>query len=178
MASTKILEQKKKVIGEIKEQITSATVVILTDYRGMSVKEVTDLKTKLLKDNSQYKVYKNTLIERALPEASSSLKEFLIGPVAILLGFEDPILPTKSLVSFIKENEKPKILGGLIDSRILNEKEINKLAKLPSKEELIAKVVWGVKSPLSGLVNVLQGPIRKLAYALQDLKSKKEKEGK
>jgi large subunit ribosomal protein L10 len=171
--SQAIKEKKAATIKKIKEKIDAAKVWILTDYRGMTVKEITDLRRKLRACGAEYKVVKNTFTVRALPEAQASLKAMLQGPMAVLFGFEDVVEPAKVLSKFIKEAEKPKILGGVVEGQYFEEKGITALAKLKSKDELRADVVGRLKSPLFGLVNTLQGNIRKLVYVLNAIKDKK-----
>jgi len=171
--SQAIKEKKAVAIKKIKEKIDTAKVWIMTDYRGMTVKEITDLRRKLRACKAEYRVVKNTFTVRALPEAHASLKPMLKGTMAVVFGFEDMVEPAKVLAAFIKEAEKPKILGGVVEGQYFEEKGITALAKLKSKEELRADVVGRLKSPLFGLVNALQGNIRKLVYALNAVKDKR-----
>ena len=170
--SQAIKEKKAVTIKKIKEKIDTAKVWIMTDYRGMTVKEITDLRRKLRACKAEYRVVKNTFAVRALPEAHASLKPMLKGTMAVVFGFEDMVEPAKVLAAFIKEAEKPKILGGVVEGQYFEEKSITALAKLKSKDGLRADVVGRLKSPLFGLVNVLQGNIRKLVYALNAIKLK------
>ena len=179
MASTKILQKKKEVVKELKEKIEKASVLILSNYTGFTVKEITELRKKLYQEESDYNVVKNTLLSRAVEEAGyPNLKEFLSGPTALLLGRKDPITPLKALVEFIKENEKGEVRAGVVEKTFVEKEKILEMAKLPSREVLIAKVVGGFKSPICGLVNVLQGTLRSLVYALNAIKDKKGGEKK
>lgn len=170
-------EKKVKAIEAIKEKISSSSVIILTNYRGMTVKQVTELKRALRAQDAEYKVYKNTLVEKALPQELIGLKDHLKGPIAIVFGKGDIGAPAKVVIKFLGDNERPLVISGVVENQIFLEKQIKELAKLPSKLELIAKVIGGMKSPLYGLVNVTQGPIRKLVYALNSIKEKKESQG-
>jgi len=171
MVGAKVLENKKQKVKELKEKISSAKVIVLANYAGFSVKEITELRKNLYKQESEYSVVKNTILERAVAEAGfADLKECLVGPTAMLLGYSDPVTPLKTLVDFIKEVEKGEIKAGVIEKSLLKKEQLLEVAKLPSREELIAKVVRGCKSPLYGLVNVLQGPIRGLVYALNAIR--------
>jgi large subunit ribosomal protein L10 len=161
-------------IKSIKEKIEAAKVWIMTDYRGMSVKEITELRKKLRASNAEYKVIKNTLAIRALPEQHASVKDVFAGPMAVVFGYDDVVAPSKILQAFIKEAEKPKVLGGVVEGKYFEEKGIASLAKLKGKKELLAGVVGGLKSPLFNLVNVLQGNLRKLVYVLNAVKDKKQ----
>jgi large subunit ribosomal protein L10 len=175
MANAKIIEKKKKLVENLKEKINSAKVVLISDYRGISVKQITDLRKKLRSDGTEYKVFKNTLIKRALSDAGfKGLEDVLEGPVALLFGYEDPVEPLKVLFDFIGEVEKGDVKAGIIEKQIMQREQIVEMSKLPSREELIAKMVGGFQSPIYGLVNVLQGNIRKLIYALNAVKDKKQ----
>ncbi len=172
-----IKENKKTKIKEIKEKIELSKIIILTDYRGMTVKQVTELRRELRKSKAEYKVFKNTYVVKALPEEFSGLTDMLTGPVAIVFGFDEITPPAKALVKFMGENEKPGLLGGVIEKKVCKDKEVKELAKLPGRQELLAKVVGGLKSPLYGLVNVTQGPLRKFVYAVNAIKDKKSQGG-
>lgn len=177
MREVKVRPEKTAKIKDIGDKLSRSTLVILTDYQGMTVKQITDLRRKLDQHQAEYRVLKNTLTIRALPEDKAPLKEHLSGTCAVLFGFGDVVMPAKALVNFIAEAEKPRIIGGMMDGQFLPEAEIKSLAKLPSREELLAKVVGGLQSPIRGLVNVLQGNLRKLVYALNAVKDKKSQGG-
>ena len=171
---TKIIEKKKQKVAELQEKLDSASVIVVSGYRGFTVKEITELRKNLRNDESELKIYKNTLIERAMDGAGfSDLKEHLSGPVALLLGYKDPVMPLKTLVNFVNDNEKGEIKAGVIEKAIVKKEQVLEVAKLPSREKLLGKVVGSLQSPLYGLVNVLQGTIRNLVYALNDLAKKK-----
>lgn len=174
MGSTKALARKKEVVDKLKEKIDLAKVIILSDYRGIPVNKITELRKKLFKDKSEYTVVKNSLLQRAFEAAGlSELNEHLTGPVGMLLGYEEPVAPLKSLVDFLDEIEKGEIKAGVFEKKVVNKAGLNEISKLPSREVLLAKVVGGMQAPIYGLVNVLQGNIRKLVYALNAIKEKK-----
>ena len=177
MKEVKAKPEKEKKIKDIGDKLSRSHLVILTDFKGMTVKQITELRRKLDAHQAEYRVLKNTLTIRALPEDKAPLKEHLTGTTAVLFGFGDPVMPAKTLVNFISEAEKPRIIGGMMDGQFLPEATIKSLAKLPSREELLARVVGGLQAPLSGLVNVLAGNIRKLVYALNAVKEKKSQGG-
>lgn len=175
MANKKVIEKKKKLVENLKEKIDTAKIILISDYRGISVKQITELRKNLRPTRTEYKVFKNTLIKRALSAAGfEGLDDKLEGPVALLFGYEDPVEPLKILFDFIDEAEKGEIKAGIVEKQILQRDQIEKMSKLPSREELIAKMVGGFKSPIYGLVNVLQGNIRKLVYVLNAVKDKKQ----
>jgi len=177
MVSTKIRKEKAKKMDEFKMQKKASKIMILTDYRGMTVKEMNDLRNKLYESKSVYKVFKNTLAEKALGDGFKEVKELLSGSVAIVFGEEEVVAPAKAVVEFSNEFDKPKILGGLMDENFVEEKVIQDLAKLPSREKLLAKLMASLQSPLYGFVNVLQGSLRKLIYGLIAVKDKKTQGG-
>ncbi len=169
--------KKAEKITKIKEKLNSAKVWILTDYRGMSVKEISELRRKLRPCNAEYRVVKNTFTVRALPESLGSLKSVLQGPIAVVFGYDDVVAPAKVLSTFIKEAEKPKIIGGVVEGQYIEEKGISALAKLKSKEALLADVIGKLKSPMYGLVGALHGNLRKLVYVMNAVKDKKSQGG-
>ena len=174
MANVKVLEKKKKVVDELKQKIDSASVMIISDYRGVTVKQITELRSKLYAHESEFKIIKNTLLSRALESAGfEQLKEHLSGPIGVLLGYKDPVEPLKALVDFIEENEKGEIKVGVVEKSIIDKKGLENMSQLPPKEVLLARMVGGFQAPISGLVHVLSGTIRKLVYAINAVKEKK-----
>lgn len=172
--SVEILNKKKQKVAELKEKIDKAKVMVLSDYRSFTVAEMTELRKKLYKDQSELRVFKNTILERALKDAGiDTFGEHLHGPTAVLFGYEDPVLPLKSLVEFIKDIEKGEVRAGVVEGSVVDNAQLAVIAKLPNKEVLLAKLVGSMQSPISGFVNVLQGSIRKLVYALEAVKKQK-----
>ena len=167
MASEKILNQKKEEVSKLAEKIKEAKVVLLTDYRGINVLDVTELRAKLRGANTEYKVIKNNITRRALeevkPEGVETLEATLEGPTAVILGYNDYLETSKIIYEFAKENEFYKIKGGIIDGKVVSAEEIITLAKLPSKETLIGM-----------LAGALLGNISKLAVALDQVREQKE----
>lgn len=172
--SERAIAEKIKSVAEVKEKILRANVLLLSDYLGYSVKEMTDLRKKLRTEEAELCVIKNTLMERAVEAAGYvQLKDSLKGSTAVLLGYKDALTPLKVLVKFIKEAGKGNLRAGVVEKSVLDAESLNAMAKLPSREVLLSKLVGGLQSPIYGIVNVLQGPIRKLVYALEEIKKKK-----
>ena len=172
--SEKAIAEKKKVVADLKEKISRATVMVVSDYHGYSVKQITELRKKLRSEEAEIRIIKNTLLERAVEESGfSQLKDQLKGSTALLLGYKDAVTPLKILVKFIKDNEKGAIRAGVVDKSLFGANELTEMSRLPSREVLIGQVVGGFKAPLYGLANVLSGPIRKLVYALDAINKKK-----
>ena len=172
--SEQAIAEKSKVVAELKEKIARASVMVLADYLGLSVKEMAELRRKLRAEKSELAVIKNTLIERAVAESGlPEFKDHLKGPTVVMLGYADAVSPLKALVKFIKETEKGGLRIGVVDKQVFSRDDLAAISKLPPREVLLGKVVGGLKSPLYGLANVLNGPLRKLVYALNAIKDKK-----
>ena len=169
---------KKDKIDEIKESVLNAKVAIVTDYRGLSVSEITELRRRLQKEEADFTVVKNTLAKVAIQNTEyEQLSDLLKGPSAIAFGFNDQAAPAKILTKFIKEAKKTEIKGAILDRRFLNVNEVKKLSEIPSKEELYAKMLGSLNSPASGIVNVTQGLMRALVIAMEEIRKQKEAQG-
>jgi large subunit ribosomal protein L10 len=164
MANEKIIAQKEKEVNELAEKIKAAKIVLLADYRGITVDSVTGLRADLRKANTEYKVIKNNITRRALAKCEhEGLDEALEGPTAVVINNEDYLDTAKTIYEFTKANDFYKIKGGIIDGKVMTAEEIITLAKLPSKETLIGM-----------LAGALLGNISKLAVALNEVKAQKE----
>jgi len=167
-------ELKIKSVKDIKEKFDKSKVVILTDYKGLTMSQMSKLRRKLRPIDAEYKVFKNTLISRAIKDkAYDGIDPLLTGSTAILFGYEDQVAPTKVLSEFIKENEKPGIKGGLLDGKVIDTKTITMLAKLPSREVLLGRVVGTMKAPITNFVLDCKGILNKFVYALSAIRDKK-----
>jgi large subunit ribosomal protein L10 len=167
---------KEKTVKDIKDRFEKSKVTILTDYKGLTMAQMSGLRRKLRPLEAEYKVYKNTLILRAVKDKEySGIDSLLAGSTAILFGYGDQVLPAKILAQFMKESEKLSIKGGVLDGKLIDTKTISMLSKLPSKEVLIAKVLGGMKAPITNLVFDLKGIINKFVYALAAVRDKKGK---
>lgn len=151
------------------EWLDGATIVISTSYSGLPVTDMTALRRALRESDVRYKVVKNTLAYIAADNADRpELKEIIQGPSAIALGYGEPTDPAKVLSTFIRETRSPlEIRGAVLDGRVLDATQVEQLASLPSKDELVAQMLARMQSPIAGLVNVLNGPIAGLARVLQ-----------
>ena len=165
---------KEQIVNEIKEKFQRAEAVVLVDYRGLNVEEVTELRKRFREAGADYKVYKNTLIIRALNELDiKGLVPYLAGPSAVALGYDDPVVPAKIISDFAKDHDKLEIKAGIINREVIGVEGIKSLADLPSREVLVVQVLGGLNAPIAGFVNVLQGNIRNLVYALNAISEKK-----
>jgi len=169
------IEEKSLVVSEIKEKFQQSSGIVLADYRGLTVAQVTQLRAKLRKAGVEYRVLKNTLVRRAADELGvEGLEPYLKGPTALAFS-ADPVAPAKILMDFAKENKLKKfqIKAGVLEGKVIGADNVKALADLPSREVLLAMVLRGMQAPLSGMVNVLQGPIRKMGYALEEVRKLK-----
>ncbi|PKM87808.1 MAG: 50S ribosomal protein L10 [Firmicutes bacterium HGW-Firmicutes-12] len=167
------LEEKKQVVGQIKETLTKSQSVAIVEYRGLTVAEVTELRAKLRVSRVEMKVLKNTMVKRAADEAGLELGN-IQGPTAWVFSLEDPVAGPKVILEFAKTHDKLVVKGGILQNKVITAQAIKELADLPSREVLLAKVLGSMQSPLTGMVNVLQGPLRKFVYALEALRKEKE----
>lgn len=168
-------EEKIAIVDNLKKKFEESKFILLSDFTGMTVKEMTDLKRELKKANAQHIVVKNTLASKAMAESiRTHFQEYLKGPIAVTFTSDDPVAPAKIISKFIKENSKPTVKVALVEGRFLNDKEFLSLAKLPTREELIAKAVWGIKAPINNFAFVLSGLLRNLVYVLDAVRQNKK----
>ena len=166
MASEKIIAQKEKEVKELAEKMKDASLVLLVDYRGINVADVTSLRKSVREIGAEYSVIKNNITRRALKECGiDSLDEVLTGPTAVIIAQEEYLPALKAIYKFAKENDFYKIKGGVLDGKVVTVDELTVLAQLPSREELIAK-----------LAGCLLANVSKLAATLEAVKVKKEAE--
>jgi len=154
-------EEKKEAVRELAQKLSGCDVAITTDYRGLSVAEMTELRRRLRQGGIEYRVIKNTLARFAAEQAGKEgLTSIIEGPTAIAFGHGDVAAPAKALVDYIRSSRSElKIRGGLLDRRVLSAAEVTTLAALPPKEELIAKLLAGMQGTILALVNVLNANI-------------------
>ena len=164
MASEKIINQKKEEVASLAAKMKEAKIILLTDYRGINVADVTGLRAELRKSNSEYKVIKNNITRRALAEVGiEGLDNLLEGPTAVIMNNEDYLETAKAIYNYSKANDFYKIKGGVIEGKVMTAEELIVLAQLPSREELLAK-----------LAGALLGNITKLAIGLDQVCKQKE----
>ncbi|MDQ7094095.1 50S ribosomal protein L10 [Desulfosporosinus sp. PR] len=170
------IEEKSLVVSEIKEKFQQSSGVVLADYRGLTVAQVTQLRSQLRQAGVEYKVLKNTLVRRAAQEVGvEGLEPYLEGPTALAFS-KDPVAPAKILLDFVKVNKLKsfQIKAGVVEGKVIDSDGVKNLADLPPREVLLAMVLRGMQAPLAGMANVLQGPIRKMGYALEEVRKLKE----
>lgn len=168
-------EAKKVVVAEIAEKLEKAESVVLIDYRGLTVEEVTGLRKKLREAGVEYRVLKNTLIKLAADQLGiEGLEPVLHGPTAVVFCYDDPVKPAKMISDFIKASKKTEIKSGLIGKDVLSAAAVKDLANLPSKEMLVAKLLGTLNAPATHLVGILNGPARALVCALNAIAEQKK----
>ena len=171
-------EAKQQVITEVKEDLSNAKAAIVTDYRGLNVEQITNLRRALRAANVKYIVVKNTLASRAAHELGyEALDSYLEGPTAIAYGFEDPVAPAKVLVDFAKDNEKLDVKGGLLEGALIDPVRIKALADLPPRDQLLAQVAGAFAAPMTSFAGAAQGLLRKFVGTLDAVRVKMETEG-
>lgn len=164
-----IKEKKEEIINELAGNLTKCAVAITTDYRGMTAKEMVQLRRLLHQQGVEYKVIKNTLARFAAEKAGvKDLNQFFSGPMAIAISLDDPVKPAKILNDHIKAtNSVLKIKGGVLGSRVLSAADIISLASIPSREVLLSQLLSSMKSPIQSFHFVLSAPMRGLVTALK-----------
>ena len=161
-------EKKQGLTKGYVEKFSRSRAAILTDYRGLPVTEINQLRNKLREAGSGYHVVKNRLVKLALREVGLPVPEELLkGPTAIGFCYEDVIAPAKILTEYAKEFKTLTIKGGILGTRVIDEQAVSSLADLPSREVLLAQLLGGLQSPLGGLISVLSGTLRGLVAVLK-----------
>ncbi|HDK3327956.1 TPA: 50S ribosomal protein L10 [Staphylococcus aureus] len=159
-----IIEAKKQLVDEIAEVLSNSVSTVIVDYRGLTVAEVTDLRSQLREAGVEYKVYKNTMVRRAAEKAGiEGLDEFLTGPTAIATSSEDAVAAAKVISGFAKDHEALEIKSGVMEGNVITAEEVKTVGSLPSHDSLV-----------SMLLSVLQAPVRNFAYAVKAIGEQKE----
>ena len=167
--------KKETAVSEIKERLEKSNNLFFTNYAGLTVADITKLRDELRKDGSSYSVVKNTLFSIAAgDELAKQLEQFLAGPTGVVFAGNDPVAPAKALKTFSDENKALEIKAAYIDGKVVDAAQVNALAALPPKDELIAKMIGSLASPLRGLVTVLSGNQSGLVRALNAIREQKE----
>ena len=175
-----VTSAKQAVVAQLKEQLESAKGVVLTSYKGLTVAQDTERRRELREAGVSYHVVKNTMLRIAAKEAGiEGIEEHLEGTTAFAFSTEDAVAPAKVICGFIKKNklEDAEVLTvkvGMVEGKVIGVDEVKALAALPSREELIAKLLGSMNAPISNTVNVMQGVIRNAVYVLDAIRSQKE----
>ena len=169
-------EQKAEQVELLTEKLRKAKVAVLTDYRGLTVTQIQDLRGKLRTGEVEYRVIKNTLARRAADAAGvKDLEKELEGPIAIAFGYDDLSAPSKLINEWVRTTRlKLDVKGGLVEGRVFTPDQVRQLADLPSRESLIAQLMGTLQSPVGQLVGIMQTPLQQLIGVLNAYKTKME----
>jgi large subunit ribosomal protein L10 len=174
MATKLVRPEKAAAVKQLKEKIEASRIVILANYRGLKVPEMETLRKSLRENKSEAKVYKNTLVRMALADLNIECpSELLSGPTIFISSSEDAATASKAAANFGQEVEAFELMGGFLDKENISKAVLAELAKLPSRDELIAKTVAGIKAPITNFVMGLSSPIRGFIYVLNSIQTKK-----
>ena len=174
MPSEKILKQKQEIVAELSQKLQGACVGVVVNYKGINVVDDTKLRRELREAGVDYFVVKNTLFSRAAKDAGiEGLDPILEGTTALAISNDDYVSAAKILCGFASKNKFFEAKAGFVDGKVISAQEVNNLAKLPSKEVLIAQALGGLNAPITGLANVLNGTIRGLVVALNAIAEQK-----
>ncbi len=155
--------EKKELTQEYAAMIEQASGFLVFDYQGLTVGEISDLRTKIRETDSKMLVVKNRMFKRAVEDKPySELAKLLLGPNAVVFAGEDPVMPAKALVEFAKEHDKVEIRAGVVDNIYMDAKEVVTLSKIPSKDQLYANILGGIKAPASNILGCVKGLHNKL----------------
>ena len=169
------LENKKQIVAQLKDKFGQAKLVVLTDYKGLNVAAMNDLRAKLREAGIDYHVVKNTLLRRAAKDTdAAALIDSFTGPSAIAVSLDDPVAPAKVLTEFAKANDKLEIKAGVMEGKILDASSIKALASLPSREVLLAKLLSVLVAVPTGMVTVLNEIPAKFVRVLAAVRDQKE----
>lgn len=169
-----VLKQKESTVAEIKEKIEKSSSMVLVEYRGLTVEDVTELRKNYREAGVDYKVYKNTLMARAFIELGyEDFTKNFHGPNAIAFAYDDIAAAARVSNKFAKENDKLVIKSGMVDGKEIDLDGIKALAELPTKEVLLSQVLGGLNGPIQGFANVLSGTMRSLVIALDQIRAGK-----
>ena len=158
------ISAKSEIVSQIKDKLSRAKSVVIVDYRGLTVSEVTELRNNMRAAGVEYKVLKNTMMSRACEELGiTGVEEHLSGPSAFCFGYDDPVSAPKIMKEFAEKVNKTEIKGGIMDNAAIDNKVVEKLASTPSKEVLLTRLMWSIS-----------GSVRSLAIGLNAVKEKME----
>jgi len=170
--------EKEQKVADLRVVIQESKAAILTDYRGLSVADLTVLRRKLREVDAEFHIVKNTLFKRASDGliTQEGFAQYLEGPTAIEFAKGDPVAASKALLAYMKDHKGMSVKAGVVEGKILNADQITALSKLPSKEILIAMILGSMNAPASNLVGTLQGIISNFVFTIQAVADKKAAE--
>jgi large subunit ribosomal protein L10 len=167
--------EKVAAVETVEDLFNNSRSVVLNDFTGLDVEKISKLRALCRENNIVFKVVKNTLAKRGVKDTgAAALEEYFEGPTALAVSRDSENQGAKILAEFAKEHEAPKFKAGFVDGNVIDATAVLKLSKLPSREELLSMVLAGLQSPASGLVSVMQGPLRSLVGVLNQIKDQKD----
>lgn len=169
------LEEKQKITEDLHERFSKSAIVVVTDYKGLDVSAMNDLRRKLREEDIEFQVAKNTLLLRAAKDTEVALiQDYFKGPSAVALSYKDPVAPAKILAQFAKDNKKLEIKGGVLKGKVLDVNAIKALAKLPSREVLLGQLLSVINEVPSSFVRTIAEIPRSLLNVLTAIRDQKE----
>jgi len=169
-------QEKIRIVEEMTEKFNQASSIIVTEYTGLDVSSISDLRRKFHKAGTEYRVTKNTLSRIAAKDAElpDELIESFSGQVAFVLGHDDPIAPAKILNEYLKKSKKPAFKSCYFEGSVLDEDGFKNIASLPGREELLGMLLGGLQDPMRKMVSVLQDPMRKILTVIKAVQEQKQ----
>lgn len=169
---------KVRKVDDLREAVASSTGLILTNYRGMTVAEMSELRKRLEETGCRFTVTKNTLLARALPDAPQELKALLTGPTAVAVCGDDPAASAKALLAYLRELRKPEVLvkGAYVAGRVMSPEGVTALSQLPPRPVVLGQALGAVQSPLSGFVGTLNAVLSEFVRTLQALADQRQQQ--
>ncbi len=169
-------EEKERIVSNLKEKFSEAKAIVFTNFKGLTVAEVSDLRRSLKESDVEYKVVKNTLARLALVgTVVETAKDVFSGPIGLAIGYDDPLIAPKKVLEFSSDIDKLQVLSGFIDGQVLPLDNLKKISKLPPRNVLLSMFAGAMVSPLNRMAVALNATLNRFIYALNALKEKKEK---
>ena len=167
-------EKKSQQVAELTERFSRSKAVVFTEYKGLTVAEIAELRKNLKEAGAEYKIAKNTLINIAVQGTPvEAAKEFFVGPTGVAFGFDDPVAAAKKVLEYSEKNDKLKVKSGIVEGKLFSFDELKSLSKLPPRKVLLGMMAGTFQAPLSKLAGALHATVAQLAYALDAAKNKK-----
>ena len=170
---------KESFVSDLRERLSKAPVVYLTDFTGLDVKSITKLRRSLRASGAEYMVVKNRLARLAFGDTElPNIFEDMTGPTGVVLGYDDVVAPAKALTEFAKEHDsKPAFKAGILENKVLQPEQIDRLAKLPPREQLLAELAGAMSAPTAMLAMALEAKLQEMAGLIDALREKRQGEG-
>jgi len=174
MAITK--KKKEELVDIFAERLEKSKAAVFTDYKGLTVEEINEVRNNLRDKGIEFKVIKNTLFGLAIKKAKLDIdsKELANHPVAVAFGYDDEVAPAKVVFNFAKDHEQLEIIGGILEGKSIDVQSVKSLAQMPSREELIAKMIGSINAPVSNFVGVMHASLRNVVGVMNAIKEQKE----